>query len=72
MMFPLGRKKRCARRNPRLGALLGLLSALMIGGAGYLERYKGEHEWLILGAMICLMLVGLGLVRLVVLNQDER
>jgi uncharacterized membrane protein (UPF0136 family) len=51
--------------------MLGLLSALMIGGAGYLERYKGGHEGLILAGMICLLLIGLGLIRFVALNQDD-
>ena len=70
MMFPIARKSRCARRNPRLAAMLGLLSALMIAGGGYLARYQGEHEWIILAAMICALLVGLGLIRLVLLDRD--
>ena len=69
MMFLFARKRRCARRDPRAAALLGLLSAMMIGGGTWLERYKGEHEWLILAGMICFVLIGLGLIRLVMLNQ---
>lgn len=72
MMFPFARKRRCARRDPRLAAMLGLLSALMLAGSAYLERYKGEHEWLILAAVICALLVALGLIRLFLLNQDKR
>lgn len=72
MMFLIGGKQRCARRNPRVGAMLGLLSALMLGGAGYLQRYEGEHEWRILAAMLCFMLIGLGLIRFDARNQDDR
>lgn len=68
MMFPFVHKRRCARRDPRAAALLGLMSAMMIAGGAWLGRYKGEHEWLILAGMICFILIGLGLIRLVMLN----
>jgi hypothetical protein len=52
--------------------MLGLLSALMLAGAAFLERYKGAHEWLILSVMICGLLIGLGLIRFIALDQDGR
>jgi hypothetical protein len=71
MMFLAGRKERCRRRNPRLAASLGLLSAMMLAGSAFLERYEGQHAPLIFAGMICILLVALALIRLVILNRDD-
>jgi hypothetical protein len=70
MMSLVGLKRRCGRRNPRLAASLGLLSAMMLAGSAFLERYEGRHAPLILAGMVCILLVALALIRLVVLNRD--
>ena len=72
MMFRFASKRRCVRGDPRLAAMLGLLSALMLAGAAFLERYEGAHEWLILSVMISGLLIGLGLIRFITLDQDGR
>jgi hypothetical protein len=71
MMFLLARKRGCNRtRNPRLAALLGLASALIIGGATFLERHDGAHWPISIAVIVGGALIGFGVVRLVMLIRD--
>jgi len=69
MMFPI-RRRRCARRNPRLAAALGLFSACMMGAAGFVQRYQGKHESLVIAGLVCALLVGLVVIRFAALDRD--
>ena len=71
MMFLIARKRGCSRRNPMLGAILGLFSALMIGAAAVIERHDGEHWPIALAGILCVGLLALAVVRLVAQNRDR-
>src|SRR4051812_35738499 len=68
MMFLFAHKRRCTRRrDPRLSALLGLFSAMMMLGAALLERHGGTGDPRILAGIAIAVLVGLALARAVAL-----
>jgi len=72
MMFLIGRNRRCAgKRNPRLAAMLGLFSALMLLAASWIERHDGAHWPIALAAFVCSGFVGLALFRVFLSNRDE-
>jgi hypothetical protein len=71
MMFLIGRKRGCARRNPRLAAVLGLFSAMMMTLAAVIERRDGAHWPIALAAFVCIGLIALVLIRLVAQNRDR-
>jgi hypothetical protein len=71
MMFLIGHRRGCNRaRNPRLAVLLGLASALILGGAAVLERHDGAHWPISIAAIVGGALIGFGLIRLVMLVRD--
>ncbi len=70
MTFLFARKRTCRRRNPGLAASLGLLSAAMLVGGGFLERYQGKHDGIILAAMVAALLVALGMICVVLRNRE--
>jgi len=71
MMFPIGYKRRCARRNPKLAAMLGLFSTGMMGAAAFVQRYQGKHETLVIAGLVCVLLVGLVVIRFAALDRDD-
>jgi hypothetical protein len=70
-MFLMARKRRCGRRrNPRLAAVLGAFSALMLLAAAWLERHDGAHWPIALAGFICIGLIALAVLRVVLVNRD--
>jgi hypothetical protein len=73
MMFLIARKRRCGGRgNPRLGAALGLLSALVMGAAFWIERHDGAHWPIALAGLVGGGFAVLAVLRVVALNRDGR
>jgi hypothetical protein len=73
MMMPIGRRRSCkGRSNPRLAALLGFLSGMMLLGATVIERHDGEHWPVAVAMVVAFGLIGLGLLRVFAVNRDNR
>lgn len=72
MMF-LARNRGCnGRKNPRLSAALGLLSAVMIGFGGYLSQHDDIRTPVALAVGFGILAIGAVLVRFVALRDADR
>jgi hypothetical protein len=70
MMFLVGRNRRCGhRRNAKLTAILGMLSALMLLAAAWIERHDGEHWPIAVAGVVGVALIGAALIRLAALGR---
>ncbi|RYE02018.1 MAG: hypothetical protein EOP61_09630 [Sphingomonadales bacterium] len=69
-MMHLIARKRCAKRNPRVSAALGLLSAVMIGFGAYLTQHEEIRTPVALAIGLGILAVGIAVIRFVAISRD--